>query len=625
MKRKGVLSVLLTLMLILSLSLVACGENDGGGNTPPTQSQWESVGISGTFDVEVKGVLSQSIVSENNEISMKWEGSDEESLDNTIDWLKEQGYDSYGGASAQKTTEEGGKIISYTAEKTVDGAITMSAGDNVAVISLSAIPFSTGGESKNMIAETFYITENFSIMGVNFKAGELYLDIYEDGATPSSVLDAWPSSQIQSVIGDGVPVYSGEENGFQFINSSISYIKTVQINVFGASEGDATAYANLLSQNGYVSSDGQTYEKTLVNGNVIQIMAFVSQTYHPESFQIVDVVCITVMLEKNSGTYSSWSALNLSEFSGANVPAFSGGTSFDIDDAVGENGGIDLTEYEQIIATLGALEGFLDDEQRGQLEEARQYIALASQIKSSVVTVYGTNVQEVEAYEDALINAGFVDGMKNTATHQYQIDVSEDEGKAVIAITKLPIELADEINDNGGGSSSSSVGKETVDWNDLPSNLKFTFVDSVGNNYTLTKKGNDYLINYFDAYIFLKATNSGWIMYTYSAGSWVEADTIERIDENTAMNTISYVLFDNDLSDYVKGASEQVAGVTCDVYTYGYDSYGISMSYVKKVNADGIVFYSGTTYSMSGQTQTMTSQISAWDTNVSSFDITPPQ
>ncbi len=211
---KKLLAILLSMFMLLSL--VACGDKDdppvGGGKTPPTASQWADAGISGTFTADVKGELALSVV-DNGEISMKWTGSDEASLDNTITWLKGQGFTSYGGQNAEKSTEEGGKIKSYTAEKTVNGVnpVSASADGGYSVVPLSFALTASADESKRMIAETFYITEDFSIMGQSFKAGELYLDICEattSGST-SSLLTAWPASEIQNALGESIPAYTG--------------------------------------------------------------------------------------------------------------------------------------------------------------------------------------------------------------------------------------------------------------------------------------------------------------------------------------------------------------------------------------------------------------------------------
>ena len=627
---KRLLAILLSMFMLLSL--VACGDKDdppvGGGKTPPTASQWADAGISGTFTADVKGELALSVV-DNGEISMKWTGSDEASLDNTITWLKGQGFTSYGGQNAEKTTEEGGKLITYTAEKNVEGSTTASANENGGA---SIIPLSfslTSAENKKMIAESVYITADFSIMGQSFKAGELYLDIYEaqGSVIEPSVLTSWPANKIESALGTSIPAYTGTASGYQFVNSSVAYMKTVQINVFGATEADESAYITALTQNGFTENEG-VYEKTLTNGDVLQVLATMSQTYHPSTYQLVEVLSITAMLEKNSGTYTSWSSLNLSDFSAGGIPAYSGGTSFDIDDA-GTDGMISVEDYEQMIASLAPYEHLLDAETKQQLEEARRYVELAAQVRAKVVTVYGTNVSEAEAYETALSTAGFVGGLKNVGDYQYQVEISEEDGKALISIVRVPIELAEEIDEGGSGQGGNTpVEDETLDFSDLPTNVKFNYTYG-GAVYTITKIGNDYLLSLNGTYVFLKASGNSWIEYAYSSGGWTEGSTYTALDDHSLLRSVADLLFNNDLSGFTKGASETVAGVACDVYTYTDNSaadYGITIVKTKKVTAEGFVFYQSEAYFMNGQaSSSLTDQITLWDTSITAFDIAVPQ
>ena len=632
---KKLLAILLSMFMLLSL--VACGDKDdppvGGGKTPPTADQWADAGISGTFTADVKGELALSVV-ENGEISMKWTESDEASLDNTITWLKGQGFTSYGGQNAEKTTEEGGKIKSYTAEKTVDGAnpVSASADGGYSVVPLSFTLTASADESKRMIAETFYISEDFSIMGQSFKAGELYLDIYE-ATTPgstSSLLTAWPASEIQNALGASIPAYTGTGE-YQITDASIGYMKQVQINVFGATEADESAYITALTQNGFTENEG-VYEKTLTNGDVLQVLATMSQTYHPSTYQLVEVLSITAMLEKNSGTYTSWNGLNLSDFSAGGIPAYSGGTSFDIDDA-GTDEMISVEDYEQMIESLAPYEHLLDAETKQQLEEARRYVELAAQVRAKVVTVYGTNVSEAEAYETALSTAGFVGGLKNVGDYQYQVEISEEDGKALISIVKVPIELAEEIDEGGSGNQGGNtpVEDETLDFSDLPTNVKFTLVDVNNNQYTVTKIGNDYLINTLGVISCLKYNGTEWVEYTYFDGTWTEntEDTYSQLKYHSFMSVVSDVLFDNEVANFSQGANEQIAGQTCEVYTLedsSLASYGYVITSVRKLNSDGFVFYHSEEYYTGGQIYMATTyQISLWDTSVTEFDIAVPQ
>ena len=643
---KKLFAVLLTALVLFSLAACEDGPSKIGGDDPilsktsPTEDQWADVGISGTFTADVRGELAFSVV-DNGEISMKWTDSDEASLDNTIEWLKGQGFTSYGGQTAQKTAEEGGKILSYTAEKTVDG--TTAAGsfsaEGAAVMPLAfSLPTA---ENKTMIAESFYITEDFSVMGQSFKAGELYLDIYETAApgSDSSLLAEWPASQILGVIGEGIPAYTGAAGGYQLVDSSIGYMKTVHIQVIGAGAAEATAYNELLAQNGYVVNDG-VYEKTLSNGNVIQIMAFASTGYHPDTFQPTDTIAITLVLIKNSGAYASWSALDLSAFTEAGLPAYGGGTSFDLDDAMSLGGGIDLEQYEQIVNSLGAIEGMLDAEQRAELEAARKYLQHAAEIEAYVVTVYGTNDNEADAYEAALAEAGFTDGMKNTADHQYQVEVAEDNGNVMITIMRLPIEIADEIHDGNGGSGDiddgnmdgdgggSSAVTDKLDWNDMPTNVKLTIGDSYGVEYSVTKIGQDYLVENVGIYTYFQYAEGSWTEYVCYEGAWTQIETHTNIYNTTSLDATAEFIFGNDVSGYTKDENEQVAGQTCEVYTATEDASGIGLiiSKTKKLNADGIVFFFEESTSYQGESYgSHTRQIILWDTSVTAFDISLPQ
>ena len=634
MKRKSLVAILLALVLCFTMALTACkDDNDdppvGGGKTPPTASQWADAGISGTFTANVKGELALSVV-DNGEISMKWTGSDEASLDNMITWLKGQGFTSYGGQNAEKSTEEGGKIKSYTAEKTVNGVnpVSASADGGYSVVPLSFTLTASADESKRMIAETFYITEDFTIMGQSFKAGELYLDIYE-ATTPgstSSLLTAWPASEIQNALGESIPAYTGTASGYQFVNGSVGSVKNLQVNVFGAGEADATAYKNLLAQNGYVLND-DVYEKTLTSGDKIQIMAFASQGYHPDTFQMTDVVNITIMLEKNSGAYTSWSSLNLSVFGGVGIPAYNGGTSFDLDDIGAETIKSEKEAIEQAIAMMAAYESMLDEEQKAELAALRAQLPYFDEIECYMITVYGTNADQADAYETALTNAGFSYGVKKTADYEFEVDVDEDEGKAIITITRMPIELLDDSSGSGQGGNT-PVKDETLDFSDLPTNVKFNYTYS-GAVYTITKIGNDYLLSLNGTYVFLKASGNSWIEYAYSGGSWTEGSAYTELDDHSLLRSVADLLFNNDLSDFTKGESETVAGVACDVYTYTDDSaaaYGITIVETKKVTAEGFVFYQSEAYFMNGQaSSSLTDQITLWDTSVTEFDIAVPQ
>ena len=118
MKRKFKLLLMTLLFISATFLLVGCKEKQTSGEKAPTKDDWMKVGITGSFTAEVKGKLVTNQAIE-GEISMKWTESNEESLDNTIDFLKTQGYSSYNGDPAKKQVDPNASIINYIANKTV--------------------------------------------------------------------------------------------------------------------------------------------------------------------------------------------------------------------------------------------------------------------------------------------------------------------------------------------------------------------------------------------------------------------------------------------------------------------------------------------------------------------------
>ena len=588
------LVVALTVVLIVVLS----NNKDKG---IPNKTQLQSVGINSAFNVEISGKLETSTV-ENEQISMKWSDSNEQSLDNTISWLQGEGFNSYNGNSAIKISEEGGKILSYTAEKIK--------ADTVAHV-YPVVVYADGEEK--FIAETYYITEDFSVMGMNFKGGELYLDIYkkennqvQNGET--SLLNEWPANSIEQTIGAVIPTYEGVASGYKFANNSIGSVKNVQIDVFGASESDVTAYNTLLLQNEYLLIDG-FYEKTLSNGDLIQITAYASTSYNPETFQMVEVVTIMVMLEKNSGAYTSWSSLNLDVFSSASLPSYNGGTSFDLSDISEETIQTEKSAIEQAIALLSAYESMLNDEQRLELETLRSQLPYIDEIECYMITVYGTNATQAEAYESALTNVGFASGIKRTADYEFEVDVSEDEGKAIITITRMPIELIESSNGGGGGASTSS---------ELPSNLKIEYNDGVY-NVTAIKIEENYLAikeayGMFE-YIYYEKNGTAWDIYEKEMyeSEWQLSDYQETEIDWIENEIFGFIL---DGVEGSKTGTETLLEKTVDVYIDDFSSanYSYTYTYYKDVETGWVL-----KFVMTIPTGTTTYVVNSIDTTVTNF------
>ncbi len=626
MKKK--ITVITVLMVaIMMLLLVACDGGLGGGETPGAQD-WKSLGFTGEFDAQVNGTLETNVV-DGGSITMKWTGSDEQSLDNTIAWLKEQGFDSYGGQSAEKTTEEGGFMKSYTASKTVSGG----------GFSLDGLfAFAESGD-KTVIAETYYITADFSLMGHNFKGGDLFLEVYEQGGNnggnmgDSNIMGStaeWPSANIQSVIGVSVPQYTGNADGFYYVNGDVGYLKSVQVSVFGANNEDAVAYAEVLTDDGYVLND-DTYDKTLSNGDVIHVSITVSLCYNPETYQMVNGMNVYVNLEKNSGEYSSWSALNIAGFDGAGVPTYNGGTSYDIANVVSEISGM-FDQYEQIISQLGPMEGFLDAETKAQLNEAKRIVELAKQIKAYNIVVYGTNENEAEAYENAVASAGYSHGLKNVGDYQYSIEVEQDGNKAIIILTRMPKELGEEIDNSGGNDN--DYEDEDDEYTppvvepvyNLPTNLKVEYTDS-SFNYVAIKIGDDYFQSFemygIIEYTYFKKNGNVWDCYyrdNYTT-EWTKGSNTEADREDIESNVFDFIVNKSDV-DFEKTGTDTILGKTVDVLfeDTSFGDYTITETVYRDATT-GLVFK---VVQVVNDTD-ITYEVTSYDTTVTSFGIDLPQ
>ena len=617
MKRKSLIAVFLIFVFSFILILTSCKKCSknktpvGGGITPPILEQWEKVGIDGDFKPNVNGELVISAF-ENNEITMKWTGSDEGSLDNTIAWLKEQGFTTYGGQTAQKTSEEGGKIKVYTAEKVIGNAKTLSSNIDKGYTLTPLAITSYNKESKTMVAECAYIVEDFTIMGQSFNEGELYLDIYEKVMQnqTSSLLTNWPKSQIEGIIGESIPEYEGTSEGYQFVDTSLGANKNVQINVFGASETDASIYKTQLTQNGYVLND-DVYDRILSNGDKIQILIYAMQTYHPDTFELVNVVNITIMFEKNSGEYNSWSSLNISVFNEAGIPAYNGGTSFDLEDIGKETIASEKAAVEQVIETLEMYESMLDDEQKAELEALRAMLPYFDDIECYMITIYGTNSSQVKAYEDSLTNAGFSSGVKKTTSYEFEVNIDEDGATATITIIRTPLELIEGSNNNG------NVG--TTKKSKLPTNIKIIYNDGIY-DITAIKIDENYVVQknaygYCD-YIYYKKNGSGWNVYRKEMfdSKWNLDEEQETDIEWLESNVFDFILDDVEGN---KIGTDTLLGKSVEVYLdeFSYGSYSYSYTYYRDIEM-GLVLK----VVMTTSAGTTTYVVNSIDTNVSSFD-----
>ena len=617
MKGKIRLVGILLLTVILAVTLAACnGGNDDNDNTPkaPTQSDWSAVGIDGGFSAEVKGNLVTNLAVE-GEIQMKWTDSDETSLDNTIAWLKSKGFSSYGGATATKELLQDGALLSYTAEKSVSAVAHSAKALSFAVAAASA--------ENAVVAETLYVARDVSLMGMSYKAGELYLSVAPGESTPApGPSTEWPAQTIASIIGDGVPVYTGAASSIS-AQSNTLVKPTVTVSIAGASNADYVAYRTALAQAGF-SDTPDGFIKTKTNGDIITVQVAEGS----------GTILISVTLEKNSGALTEYPSNRLTAFNGANLPAYSGGTSYDCEDIVSSYSATIKTSLQQSIATLEALGANLTDEQRTQLAEYKEKLKLIDNMRAFTVTVYGTTDGERSAFCGRLTANGFtlnggtyVKDFSNPNQYQAQVDVGDVEnGKLLLTLIRMPAELLD---DEGGDPVNPPVTDELT-FADLPTNIKITFEYLVnGTKFTestATKIGDNWLIESASygttVKSYLKKSGNVWTEYAEVSGVWTAGGSYTALSDHDVLKVLTFI-FNNDVSGFTKGQQITITGQACDVYTKTDDSlasYGITTVDTLYVNADGFVLYNDHSNNQQGQTTTQTNQITLWDTTVTSFD-----
>lgn len=617
MKGKIRLVGILLLTVILAVTLAACnGGNDDNDNTPkaPTQSDWSAVGIDGGFSAEVKGNLVTNLAVE-GEIQMKWTDSDETSLDNTIAWLKSKGFSSYGGATATKESLQDGALLSYTAEKSVSAVAHSAKALSFAIAAASA--------ENAVVAETLYVARDVSLMGMSYKAGELYLSVAPGESTPApGPSTEWPAQTIASIIGDGVPVYTGAASSIS-AQSNTLVKPTVTVSIAGASNADYVAYRTALAQAGF-SDTPDGFIKTKTNGDIITVQVAEGS----------GTILISVTLEKNSGALTEYPSNRLTAFNGANLPAYSGGTSYDCEDIVSSYSATIKTSLQQSIATLEALGANLTDEQRTQLAEYKEKLKLIDNMRAFTVTVYGTTDGERSAFCGRLTANGFtlnggtyVKDFSNPNQYQAQVDVGDVEnGKLLLTLIRMPAELLD---DEGGDPVNPPVTDELT-FADLPTNIKITFEYLVNGikftESTATKIGDNWLIESASygttVKSYLKKSGNVWTEYAEVSGVWTAGGSYTALSDHDVLKVLTFI-FNNDVSGFTKGQQITITGQACDVYTKTDDSlasYGITTVDTLYVNADGFVLYNDHSNNQQGQTTTQTNQITLWDTTVTSFD-----
>lgn len=469
--------ILVALGLCLVFAFTACGKGAGGGTGTggaPSQSDWESFGVTSAFDADVKGTRKVYSVA-NGSVDMKWSDSDEESLDNTIAWLRGQDFTNYGTNTAGKEYLSDGALISYTAAKTTSGANSESGGLFSFVAPARTV---AATREKTVVAEAVFATKNISVQGVTMKRGELFVTIEEETEVtiPSPTSTTWQGTAIQEALGASLPAYTGAKTSFYTQTNKLG-IGFATVTVNGAQQSGAEAYRTALIADGFVSdADDYTdmkdpnevnainYVKNLANGNKITVTCAWVESYNIDDIlsgnfngSLEYAVVITARLEKVVGELSAWPTAQLSAFSGAGLPTYTGNTAttFDFSDAWAEMG-VTMPELPDL-GIYGGLINLLPAEERAEYEAA---MALYEEVRKSfqyirvyLVTVYRTTEAEVNGFATALKTAGFTEDYNEytkafkvgnvDVSAEIEIDFDHATNKATIAITRLPKALTD--------------------------------------------------------------------------------------------------------------------------------------------------------------------------------------
>lgn len=650
-KLKPMLAAILGLCLIFALT--ACGKDPDTGKTT-TNSDWSAVGIDGGFNAQVKGTQVANKAAD-GAIEMKWIGSDEESLDNTIAWLRGQSFTSYGTSASGKEYAEGGAVITYTAAKTVSAS--SDGGGGGGLFAAAPMAYAAAAESeKTVVAEAIFVTQDITFGGMSVKAGELYVDIEEETevAIPSATTTTWQAQPIADVLGAAIPAYTGTATSFYTQTNKLG-VGFAQVVVNGSEQTGVAAYQGALVEAGY-AADGEEYVKTLGNGNKIRVICMWAPSYNMDDIMSGNftgeaeyAVMITARLEKIAGDLTAWPANRLSSFPG--LPAYTGtGATYDFEDAWAEMG-VTMPAMPDIGSTIPGmdLDTIINMLPADEREEARAALKIYEEVRKSfqyirvnLVTVYGTTSEGVTAYKTALKTAGFT-YTQTGYTKQFKsgvdlvamVEIEYYDGIARIALTRMPKVFLDysEEDYETNVTEPTLPDDEPFGFADLPQNVKFAYRSTVGNSameYTVTKIGNNYLIadNSQDILYYLKYADGLWTPYVkYADSDWTaNGSAVTDLSRNAICAAFMFLFSGH--SGYTKGGTEIIAGQTCDVYTkIDHENYMGQVEKIttetRKINAAEFTLEAQTVQQITtnGETQTVTTkkEVTLWETTVTDF------
>ena len=633
MKKKITLFIAMIMALTMAFSLAACNDDTGGGG-----------GLSPTLEQVVEKVQDMPVSTEEN------------AIENAIDEVFGVDLDlPEGSYNAQVYTV--GNVSAYVV--TVSGANT-TATDYYNSIKAEMLAKGYTAEDSELAFYKIAGTVVYSL-GVEADGNDVIISMgaasptaTPGGETPGGMTPGgqtggetttWPASQIQSILGYALPQYTGQAESFIVTPYTEGGVVGVSVTIIGANADDIEAYigsVGVFRDNGYSSAGSNVWAKRLDNGDNLVIPTYTQGDYD-ENFRPTTLFFIAY-IESNSGIYSSWPSTDITaNFASAGVPSYEGGTSYDFSDTASSYNDFADT-YESIIQAYEIAQqyGVVDPELEAQYQEALELIEEAEKVRSSRITVYGTNETERQAYitkilasPDRSYEENFVltgsdeySRLYTYYTTEYKISITlsdVEDGKLYIDLLRVPTSL---LEDDDLPVAASAYT--------LPQNVKIVYDDDIY-QYIIYKIGENYYVGkqylpdsalgqYSSGMIdqtYYKKNGNVWDIYTkgQTDTDWVKNTDWQESDITyLERDVFDFIVEIDEIEGAVETGTQTIAGKNCTVYELDTGYYKM----VYYVNEDSKLIFKSEMYYDS--TLGMTYEITTFDTTVTSFeDVELPQ
>ena len=581
MKKKTTFIISMIMALMMAFSLAACNDNTGGGGggvLPPTleqvTEQVQDMPVS-TEENAIENAIGEVFgvdlnLPEGSYNAQVYTVGNVSAYVVTVSGANTTATDYYNSIKAEMLakgyTAEDSELAFYKVAGTVVYSVGVEADGNDVIISMGATsPTATpGGE----------------IPGGTTPGGQT------GGATTT-----WPASQIQSILGYALPQYTGQAESFVVTPYTEGGVVGVSVTITGANADDLEAYignVGVFRDNGYSSAGSNVWAKRLDNGDNLVIPTYTQGDYD-DNFRPTTLTFIAY-IESNTGIYSSWPSTDITaSFASAGVPSYEGGTSYDFSDTVSSYDDF-ADAYASIIQAyqLAQQYGVVDAELEAQYQEALELIEEAEKVRSSRITVYGTNETERQTYITKILASPDRNNEENFVltgsdeysrlymyyTTEYKISITlidVEEGKLYIDLLRVPTSLLEDDD----------LPVATTAYT-IPQNVKIVYDDDIY-QYVIYKIGEDYYVGkqylpdsdlgqYSSGMIeqkYYKKNGNVWDVYTIDIGDsdWIkDTDWQENDKYYLESDVFDFMVSIDDLEDAVETGTQTVAGKNCTIY-----------------------------------------------------------